>query len=54
MDTDKHQGLFNLQAVIGEKFYVLNDFENKEIPQYIKLENSEKTKFRWQIYILED
>jgi len=54
MDTDKHQGLFNLQAVIGEKFYVLNDFENKEKPQFIKLENSEKTKFRWQIYILED
>ena len=54
MDTDKHQGLFNLQAVIGEKFYVLNDFENKAKPQYIKLENSEKTNFRWQIYILED
>ena len=54
MDTDKHQGLFNLQAVIGEKFYVLNDFENKEKPQYIKLENSEKTHFRWQIFILKD
>ena len=54
MDTDKHQGLFNLQAVIGEKFYVLNDFEDKEKPQYIKLENSEKTNFRWQIFILKD
>ena len=52
IDTGKHQGLYNIIGVIGEKFYVINDIEKKNNPEYIKLENSEKTSYKWQITIL--
>ena len=30
IDFDYHQGLFNVVRIIGEEFYVINDFEKKE------------------------
>ncbi len=52
IDNDYHQGLFNIQAEIGDKFWVINDFEKGRIPQWIELVNDQSTQSRWQIYIL--
>ena len=52
IDTDNHQGLFNIQSVLGEKFYVYNDIENKERPVFIELKNDRSTNNRWQITIV--
>ena len=52
IDTDNHQGLFNIQSVLGEKFYVYNDIENKEKPVYIELKNDSSTNNHWQITLV--
>ena len=52
IDTDNHQGLFNIQSVLGEKFYVYNDIENKEKPVYIELKNDSSTNNHWQIILV--
>lgn len=54
IDNNMHQGLFNVVAVLGDKFYVVNDIDGDSVPVLIALENSEKTKFRWQISLLRD
>ncbi len=53
IDTNNHQGLYNILNVLGDKFYVNNDWEDKITPHLIKLVNDEKTKFKWQILIME-
>lgn len=52
MDTENHQGLFNIQAIIGSKFYVINDFESKNEPVAIELKNDETTRGKWAIVLL--
>lgn len=52
MDTENHQGLFNIQAIIGSKFYVINDFESKIEPVAIELKNDESTRGKWAIVII--
>jgi len=52
IDTENHQGLFNVVSVLGDKFYVNNDLEKKEKPVYIELRNDAATKNHWQIIIL--
>ncbi len=54
LDTDNHQGLYNIVTVLGEKFYVINDIEKKENPLYMHLKNDATTKNRWQIVLLKD
>ncbi len=52
IDTENHQGLFNVITVIGDKFYVNNDLEKKNKPIYIELRNDASTKNHWQIILL--
>jgi hypothetical protein len=52
IDTENHQGLYNIVTVIGEKFYVMNDLEKKSEPHLIELKNDASTKNRWQIFLL--
>lgn len=54
LDTENHQGLFNIVTVLGEKFYVVNDIEKKSDPVFMHLKNDESTKNRWQIVLLKD
>jgi len=53
IDHNLHQGIYNIIAVLGEQFYVINDVDKIEEAVKIKLDNSEKTKFKWQIWVLE-
>lgn len=52
IDTDNHKGLYNVVAVLGDKFYVINDLEKKNDPHYIELKNDASTKNRWQITLV--
>lgn len=53
IDHNLHQGIYNVIAVLGEQFYVINDVDKIEESVKIKLDNSEKTKFKWQIWVVE-
>jgi hypothetical protein len=52
IDTENHQGLYNIVQVLGEKFYVMNDLEKKSDPHYIEFKNDASTRNRWQIILL--
>ena len=52
LDTENHQGLYNITSVLGEKFFVMNDLENQYNPIYIHLKNDSSTNNRWQIIII--
>ncbi len=52
IDTENHQGLYNIVTVLGEKFYIQNDIEKIAKPHFIQLKNDQTTKNRWQIILL--
>lgn len=52
MDTENHQGLYNITTVLGDKFYVSNDIEKKDRPIFIELRNDSTTNNRWQIILI--
>lgn len=52
IDTENHQGLFNIITVLGDKFYVSNDIEKKDRPVYIELRNDSTTNNHWQIILI--
>lgn len=52
IDTENHQGLYNIVQVIGDKFYVSNDIEKKTTAHYVELKNDASTKNRWTIIML--
>ena len=52
IDTENHQGLYNIVSVLGEKFYVQNDIEKISTPHFIQLKNDQSTKNHWQIILL--
>ncbi|MCR9205195.1 MAG: hypothetical protein NXH75_11490, partial [Halobacteriovoraceae bacterium] len=54
IDQQSHKGLWNIISVIGDKFYVKNDLEKKKFPVLCRLENNEKTGYKWQITILSE
>jgi hypothetical protein len=54
IDQKLHQSLWNVIAVLGNKFYVVNDIDQIQTPVLIHLRNDKKTDFKWQITILND
>ncbi len=54
IDSQNHQGLYNLVGVLSDKFWVLNDIDEKykPAPEYIEFRNDASTSNAWQIYIL--
>jgi hypothetical protein len=52
IDTENHQGLYNIITVIGDKFYVNNDLEGKVESHLIQIKNDSSTKNRWQLIFL--
>jgi hypothetical protein len=52
IDTENHQGLYNVVAELGNTFYVYNDLEFLTVPVYIELKNDSSTHNRWQLTIL--
>lgn len=54
IDSDMHQGLFNIVSVIGNQFYVLNDIDQEGQAVAVEIANDKNTNFRWQITLLKD
>ncbi len=52
IDLGEHQGLHNIVAEIGGTFFVANDIDQKNIPVYIELFNSEESNWTWQIRLI--
>jgi hypothetical protein len=52
IDTENHQGLYNVVGELTNKFYVHNDLENKKVPVYVELKNDSSTQNKWQLTIL--
>jgi hypothetical protein len=52
IDHDFHQGLFNITAILGENFWVVNDIDKTKDPEFIRLQNDATTNNRWQIYVM--
>ncbi len=54
IDMQEHQGLWNILAIVGDRFYVSNeiDVSFNPKPELIKLVNNESTERQWQIFIL--
>lgn len=54
IDSQNHQGLYNLTGVLGEKFWVFNDVDAK-IPnptEFVELKNDASTGNAWQLFVL--
>lgn len=51
IDTENHQGIYNVISVLGEKFYIVNDYEHKKDAIYAELKNDASTKNHWQIIL---
>ena len=55
IDNNYHQGLYNVLAILGEKFYVKNDLVKKDSKAYrMQIQNDESTNNRWQLYLFRD
>lgn len=53
VDYNLHQGLYNIKAILGDEFYIVNDIEKDKDIVKIRIDNNEQTKFKWQIWIIE-
>lgn len=56
IENNEHQGLFNMRAILGDVFYVLNDLDKfkknqQNPPRLILILNNAETGNRWQIFI---
>ncbi len=54
IDLKQHHALWNIQTVLGEKFYMVNDIDKKKNAVYIELKNDEQTGNQWQITLIND
>lgn len=56
IDMQEHHGLWNIVAVLGDKFYVSNEIDPAYKPglEYVEISNNESTNGQWQLTILKD
>lgn len=54
IDNNMHQGLFNVTAVLGDEFYVVNDIDGAGEAVPIQLKNNEQTNYKWTISLLRE
>lgn len=54
IDMQEHHGLWNILAILGDKFYVSNEIDAsfKPEPELVQLVNDESTGSQWQLYII--
>lgn len=54
IDNEMHQGLFNIIAIIGPQFYIINDIDGEGDAVAIELTNDASSNYRWQMTLLRD
>ncbi|MGB0454663.1 MAG: hypothetical protein ACPGJV_13220 [Bacteriovoracaceae bacterium] len=52
IDTQSHRGLYNIQAIIGQRFYMLNDIDRDNRPIFIEIALDHSTNNKWQIFVV--
>lgn len=53
LDYELHQGLFNLQTVLGKSFYIIDDIKKVKKPVKVKLINNKETNYQWKLFVEE-
>lgn len=51
VDKNSHQGLYNIQSVLGKTFWVRNDIDNIQGAIYVEIRNDKSTNNRWTIIL---
>ncbi len=51
LDNNLHTGLFNIVAVLGDHFYVINDIDGIKEPVFTELKNDESTNYQWTLVL---
>jgi hypothetical protein len=54
IDHSFHKGLYNIVAILGERFWVINDIDGDKRAVYCELRNDASTNHKWQIVVLDD
>lgn len=52
IDTENHQGLYNVVSELSNSFYVHNDLEDKNVPVYVELKIDSSTNNKWQLILI--
>lgn len=54
IDMQEHQGLWNIIAVLGNRFYVSNEIDEyyKPAHEFVELQNNQATGNKWQLFII--
>ncbi|MBT3584597.1 MAG: hypothetical protein HN509_06805 [Halobacteriovoraceae bacterium] len=54
IDRNSHQGLYNMTAILGHRFYIYNDIDKVSEPILCELRNNSDTGNKWTIIILNE
>ena len=52
IDTNDHKSIYNLINVLGDNFYVINDYSKLNNPIRIRLINDKSSQYKWQVILL--
>lgn len=52
IDSNQHQGVFNIVDIIGDNFWIKNDIDQSDRPVKISLLNDASTNYQWKITLL--
>lgn len=52
IDSQNHQGLYNVVGVLGDKFWVTNDIDKNGPNEYIELKSNSQANFAWSLAVL--
>jgi hypothetical protein len=53
IDTESHQGLFNIQSIIGKHFYIRNDIDREKTPVFLELNLDNKNYEGWKLFVID-
>ena len=52
IDSQNHQGLYNVVGVLGDQFWVSNDIDKNSGAEYVELKSDSTTNYSWSISIV--
>ncbi len=52
IDSQNHQGLYNVVGVLGDQFWVSNDIDKNSAAEYVELKSDSTTNYSWSLSIV--
>jgi hypothetical protein len=52
IDSQNHQGLYNVVGVLGDQFWVSNDIDKNSGAEYVELKSDSTTNYSWSLSIV--